>query len=51
MSLAPNMDIERIEKAQQRETPADAVDNDPIALVEELIDHITKEKEVDKRPN
>ena len=40
-----------VEDGEEGEAPANAVDCDPVALVEELVDDVAQELEVDQSPN
>jgi len=48
ISTAPNVYVNAGEHSEERETPADAVDNGALSSGEELVDHIAEKEEMDK---
>ena len=47
----PEVDVDGVQDRKQGEPPTNAVDNDLLATLEELVDDSSKEKEVDERPD
>lgn len=50
MVASPEVNVDRVEDTEERKTPGDAVDNDALALGEELVDDGAEEEQVDHRP-
>ena len=46
----PDIDIDRVQHAKEGETPANAVNDDLLAALKELVDDRSEEKEVDEGP-
>ena len=46
----PNVDVDGVEDGEEREPPADAVDDDLLSALKELVDDGAEEKEVDEGP-
>jgi len=49
--VGPNVDVNASEDREERETPADPVNNGAFAVREELVDNVAEEEQVDQRPN
>lgn len=47
---SPEIDVDCVENAEEREPPGDAVNDDSLASGEELIDNGPKEQEMNDRP-
>jgi hypothetical protein len=45
---SPDVDIDGIEDSQERETPSNAINDDLLASVGELVDDIAEQQEVDE---
>jgi len=50
VAASPDVDIDDVEDDEEGEAPVDAVDDDLLAVVEELVDNRAEEQEVDHRP-
>ena len=46
----PEVDVDGVQDRKQGEPPTDAIDDDLLATLEELVDDGTKEEEVNERP-
>ena len=46
----PYVDVDSVEDGKEREPPADAINDDLLSALEELIDDGAEEKEVDEGP-
>ena len=46
----PDVDVDGVEHAEEGEPPPDAVNDDFLAALEELVDDGSKEQEVNERP-
>ena len=46
----PDVDIDRVQHAKEGETPTNAVNNDLLAALKELVDDCSEEKEVNEGP-
>lgn len=51
MSSRPHIHINRIQHSQQRQSPADPVDDDLLAGIGELVEEGAEEEEVDEGPD
>ena len=47
VSVAPDVDVEGVEEDEERETPVDSIDDNLLAVIEELVDNRAEEKKVD----
>jgi hypothetical protein len=51
MLMSPEVDVNRVENDENRETPRNAIDDNPFSVGTELINDGTEEKKVDQRPD
>jgi len=51
MLTSPDVDVDGVEGSEEREAPADTVDDGAFSVGEELVDHCAAEKEVDQGPD
>jgi hypothetical protein len=51
LPAAPHADVDGVEEAEEREAPADAVDDDVLAVRGELVDHSAEEEQVNEGPD
>ena len=47
----PEVDVDGVQDRKQGESPANAIDDDLLATLEELVDDSPEEKEVNERPD
>lgn len=47
----PKVDVDGVQNSQEREAPGNRIDNDMLAIGEELVDDSSKKQNVDERPN
>jgi len=50
MTSSPEINVDGIEKGDERESPSNAVNNCFLAIGEELVNDSTKKKDVNERP-
>ena len=46
----PEVDVDGVEEREEREAPGDTVNDDSLAVVEELVDDGSEKQEVNERP-
>jgi len=51
VAMRPDVDVDGVEEEKEGEAPVDAVDDDLLAALEELVDDGSEEQEVDDRPD
>ena len=51
MAMCPDADVDGIEHRKKREAPADAIDDEFLARVGELVEKETEKEEVNERPD
>ena len=47
----PDVDVDHVQDGEEREPPANAVNDDLLAALKELVDDSSEEKEMDERPD
>ena len=47
----PEVDVDGVQDRKQGESPTNAIDDDLLATLKELVDYSPEEKEVDERPD